>query len=50
MLRKDSHVLLELTADFIAKATQLQIVSFYEMKMTRVGLMKKMVHLESFPI
>ena len=43
-LRRDSQVLLEHTADFVGKASQLQIASFYEMKMTRVGLMKKMVH------
>ena len=43
-LRRDSQILLELTADFVAKASRLQIVSFYEMKMTRMGLMKKMVH------
>ena len=49
-LRKDSQVLLELTADFIAKASQLQIASFYEMKMTRLGLMKKMVHPTTLPV
>lgn len=43
MLHKGSDILLELTTDFIAKATQLQIASFYGMKMTRIGLMKKMV-------
>ena len=48
-LRRDSKILLELTADFVAKASQLQIVSFYEMKMTRMGLMKKMVH-KNIPI
>lgn len=43
MLHKGSDILLELTADFIAKATQLQIASFYGMEMTEIGLMKKMV-------
>ena len=48
-LRRDSQVLFELTADFVAKASQLQIASFYEMKMTRVGFMKKMVHTKHIP-
>ena len=42
-LRKDSKALFELTADFVVKASKLQIVSFYETKMTRIGLVKKMV-------
>jgi hypothetical protein len=48
-LRRDSQVLLELTADFAAKASKFQIASFYEMKMTRYGLMKKMVHTHCIP-
>lgn len=43
-LRKDSKALFELAADFVLKASKLQIVSFYETKMTRIGLLKKMVH------
>lgn len=42
-LRKDSKALSELAADFVLKASKLQIVSFYETKMTRIGLLKKMV-------
>ena len=48
-LRRDSQGLLELTADFIAKASRLQIVSFYEMNMTRIGLVKRMVHIQAVP-
>jgi len=48
-LRRDCQVLLELTTDFVAKASQFQIASFYEMKMTRFGLMKKMVHTQRIP-
>lgn len=44
-LRRDSKVLLELTADFVGKASRLQIASFYETKMTRIGFIKKMVYL-----
>lgn len=47
-LSRDSQALLELAADFVTKASQLQIASFYETKMTRVGLMRKMVNTENF--
>lgn len=42
-LRKNSKALFDLRAEFVREASKLQIVSFYETKMTRIGIWKKMV-------
>lgn len=42
-LRRDSRALSELAADFVTKASELQIASFYETKMTKIGPIKMMV-------
>ncbi len=42
-LQKDSKVLLEITEDFVPKTSSLQLVSFFEMKMTNLGFFKTMV-------
>ena len=42
-LHKNSGILFELTQDFLIKATRLHLISFYEMRMTKIGLWKKMV-------
>lgn len=44
-LKKDSKVLSEITDDFVPRASSLHIVSFYEMRMTRIGLWNTMVRL-----
>lgn len=42
-LRRDSKVLFEITEDFNVMASRLEIVSFYETKMTKIGPWRKMV-------
>lgn len=42
-LQKDSKVLLEITEDFVPRIASLQLVSFFEMKMTNLGFYKTMV-------
>lgn len=42
-LQKDSKVLLEITEDFVPRTSSLQLVSFFEMKMTSLGFYKTMV-------
>jgi hypothetical protein len=43
VLQQDSKVLFEIMEDFVGKTTKLQLVSFFEMKMTTFGPFKKMV-------
>ncbi|PYH46386.1 LipA and NB-ARC domain protein [Aspergillus saccharolyticus JOP 1030-1] len=43
LLRKDSKVLFEITEDFVEKAGKLQIVSFFELEMTSIGIFKRLV-------
>ncbi|KAL8646466.1 MAG: hypothetical protein Q9210_006126 [Variospora velana] len=42
-LQKDSKVLLEITEDFVPRTSTLQLVSFFEMKMTSIGFYKTMI-------
>lgn len=42
-LRRDDRVLWEMTGDFVEKVPKLQIISFFEMKMTSFGIFKKIV-------
>lgn len=48
-LRKDSKVLFEITEDFVEKASNLQIVSFFEMEMTSFGIFKRLVRYHNSP-
>lgn len=43
VLQKDSEVLFEIMEDFVGKTSKLQLVSFFEMKMTSFGFFKRMV-------
>ena len=42
-LRRNDRVLWEITGEFVEKVSKLQIVSFFEMKMTSFGMFKRMV-------
>jgi len=42
-LQRDSKALFDITEDFLVMASKLEIVSFYEMKMTKIGPWRKMV-------
>lgn len=44
VLQKDSEVLFEIMVDFVGKTSKLQLVSFFEMKMTSFGFFKRMVY------
>lgn len=44
VLQKDSEVLFEIMEDFVGKTSKLQLVSFFEMKMTSFGFFKRMVY------
>lgn len=44
VLQKDSEVLFEIMEDFVGKTAKLQLVSFFEMKMTSFGIFKRMVY------
>ena len=41
-LQVDSEVLYEITEDFMSKTQNLQLVSFFEMKMTNFGFFKRL--------
>ena len=45
-LRKDSKILFEITEDFVEKIPALQIVSFFEMEMTSLGIFKRLVRFQ----
>ena len=43
VLQKESEALFEIMEDFLEKAKQLQLVSFFEMEATNFGVFRKLV-------